>query len=86
MVDGVIIVLRANQSRSRVARDAILSLQRSGAKMIGVVLNAVPARSEGYYGYSYRKKEKRGINFRKWLLKSQINGFAKWKNLKNNRG
>jgi polysaccharide biosynthesis transport protein len=85
LADGVILVLRANRSRSRVARDAILSLQQAGAKVIGVVLNAVPARSEGYYSYAYRKQEKRKLEWRKWLPQKQLRLLAHWLNLKAHR-
>jgi capsular exopolysaccharide synthesis family protein len=51
--DGVILVLRANETRRKAAQDALESLQKAGARILGVVLNDVSARADGYYRYSH---------------------------------
>jgi capsular exopolysaccharide synthesis family protein len=48
-VDAVLLVLRANQTRSQNARRATESLQRARANLIGVALNASTGRKVGYY-------------------------------------
>jgi Mrp family chromosome partitioning ATPase len=54
-VDGVLLVIEAGRTRREAAQRAIDSLNKVGANVIGVVLNAVPtARGPGrYYYYSY---------------------------------
>jgi polysaccharide biosynthesis transport protein len=51
--DGVILVLRANETRRKAAQDALESLQKAGARILGIVLNDVSARADGYYRYSH---------------------------------
>jgi polysaccharide biosynthesis transport protein len=58
IAEGVVLVLRAHQTRRQAARDALQRLRQADARIIGVVLNAIPAHAEGYYGYYYHKKEK----------------------------
>ena len=48
-VDGVLLVLRANQTRSQNARRATESLQRARANLVGVALNGTTTRKPGYY-------------------------------------
>lgn len=69
MADYTILVLRANHSHIRVARDALLSLQQAGVKVIGAVLNSVPPSSEENYSYAYRPNEKQKINLARLLNK-----------------
>lgn len=58
-VDGVLIVLRANRTRSRTAIEAVESLNKVGARILGVVLNATPGIKKGYsYYYSNPEIEK----------------------------
>ena len=52
-VDGLLLVLRAGQTRWQAARQAVDRLHQVGATVTGVVLNAVPMRSGGYYGGYY---------------------------------
>ena len=53
-VDGVIIVIQHGSTQLRVAQQAVTQLQQAGARVLGVVLNKVPASRRGYgYGYSY---------------------------------
>lgn len=49
--DGVLLVLRAGRTSSQPARHAVEALRHANAHLIGVVLNAVPVRSNGYYRY-----------------------------------
>ncbi len=48
IVDGVILVVRANYTRGHTVREALQHLNQTGTKVIGVVLNAIPS-STGYY-------------------------------------
>jgi capsular exopolysaccharide synthesis family protein len=50
-VDGVLIVVHANRTRSRAAIEAVESLRRVGAHIVGVVFNAAPSRKKSYYDY-----------------------------------
>lgn len=52
-VDGVILVVEAGKTRRQTAQQAVKSLEQVDANVVGVVLNAVPARGGGYY-YYYR--------------------------------
>jgi tyrosine-protein kinase len=49
--DGVLLVLRAGHTGGRTARRAVEALRQARAQLLGVVLNAVPVRSNGYYRY-----------------------------------
>lgn len=51
-VDGVVLVLRAGQTRYEAARQAILHLNKAGANVLGGVLNRISAKKGGYY-YNY---------------------------------
>jgi len=57
-VDGVVVVARENTTARSLMREALSDLQRVGANIYGVVLNAVDFRlrrtSYKYYGYGYR--------------------------------
>lgn len=53
-VDGVLLVLKLGQSNHQAAKRTVDELRQVKANIIGVVLNAVPERKEGYYKY-YRK-------------------------------
>ena len=50
--DGVILVARSGMSRAAALLRAREVLERSGANLLGIVLNAVRSR-ESYYGYGY---------------------------------
>jgi capsular exopolysaccharide synthesis family protein len=59
LVDGVILVLRSGQTRQRDAQQAVKNLKQAGAKLIGIVLNAVPHKTDGYNSYyRYEQEEK----------------------------
>jgi polysaccharide biosynthesis transport protein len=51
--DGVLLVLRASKTRRKAAQDALQNLRQAGARVLGVVLNVMPARADGYYRYTY---------------------------------
>lgn len=60
-VDGVVMLVREATASRQVVRDALRSLNKVGANILGVVINAVdPQRRRGgkyysyYYGYNYR--------------------------------
>ena len=52
-VDGVLLVLDAGSTREDLARRAVEELAKVGAPILGVVLNKVPVRRRGGYGYHY---------------------------------
>ncbi len=56
LADGVVFVLRADHTSARVARAALRSLYQRDSKVVGIVLNAVRARSGDYY-YCYQYNE-----------------------------
>jgi Mrp family chromosome partitioning ATPase len=56
LADGVVFVLRAEHTSARVARAALGSLYQRESNLLGVVLNAVRARSGDYY-YCYQYDE-----------------------------
>jgi non-specific protein-tyrosine kinase len=54
LVDGSLLVVRARQSRRAALRTATETLQRAGARILGVALNGIPkaeADAFGYHGY-----------------------------------
>jgi capsular exopolysaccharide synthesis family protein len=51
--DGVLLVLDAGKTRRELAKRATEALERVHARVIGVLLNRMPARGAGYY-YYYR--------------------------------
>lgn len=66
LVDGVLLVLRAGQTRHRAAQQAVKSLRQSGAHLIGIVLNAVPHNMDGYnnyYRYEHDDKKSSGSTY-----------------------
>ena len=59
LVDGVLLVVRVNQTRKRMAQDAVKSLRRVGAHLVGLVLNGVPRQRTGYY---YTQDQEADVN------------------------
>jgi capsular exopolysaccharide synthesis family protein len=59
MVDGVLLVVHGGRTSRQVVKRTRQMLQEIGAKIIGVVLNKIDVRSQGYYyqhnykGYDY---------------------------------
>lgn len=47
--DGVLLVLRANQTEIGPAQEAVATLRQAQAQLVGVVLNDVSSQREGYY-------------------------------------
>jgi Mrp family chromosome partitioning ATPase len=79
-VDGVLLVTDAGSTRREMARRAKDDLIKVGANVLGVVLNKLSLRGNGYYHYYYyysrdgdgqKKKRKRG----KGNLLSRIPGL-----------
>jgi polysaccharide biosynthesis transport protein len=52
-VDGTLLVVRANKTRRNLMKQATAKLQEVNANLLGSVLNAIPAGSEGYRSYYY---------------------------------
>ncbi len=55
LVDGVILVVKSGKSKSEIARRACQDLSGVGAKILGVVLNDLNVRHEGYDYYNYSR-------------------------------
>jgi capsular exopolysaccharide synthesis family protein len=53
-VDGVLFVLRAQQTSARVARAALDLLYQRRVNVLGIVLNAVSTNASEYYYYKYK--------------------------------
>lgn len=51
--DGVVMVIKANGVGNKYAKDVKQQLERVGAKVLGVILNRVPEKSQGRYSKSY---------------------------------
>ena len=49
MCDGCIVVVRANETSKKAVHDTINKLERSGCKVLGIVLNRVDTKSRKYY-------------------------------------
>lgn len=71
-VDGVLLVVRGQDTHRRIARDAASRLEAVGAKILGVVLNDVDLKSGDYhyyyketYSYYYGEDEERSPRRRK---------------------
>ena len=55
--DGVVLVVRANRTAAKLVRRAQTVLQKSGANVLGIVLNAVERQTmDLYYSYYYHRK------------------------------
>jgi Mrp family chromosome partitioning ATPase len=56
LVDGVILVVKSGQSKSELVRRACQDLASVGARILGVTLNNLNIRKDGYdYYNSYRQ-------------------------------
>jgi len=56
-VDGVLLVVNAGETRREPVRRALTSLEQVKAHVIGVVLNRVGGRGEGYYYHEYYSED-----------------------------
>ena len=57
--DGTIMVVRSQVSKKKIIKRVVLSLERNGVRMVGLVLNGVKRTSSEYgygYGYGYGKE------------------------------
>ena len=68
MVDGVLLVVRADNTRRHEMVESVENLRKVGGCLLGVVLNGVSSRSDHYY--NYYGEENRGESF----------GLSRWKN------
>ena len=59
-VDDVLLLLQAGHTRGQPTRQAVEALRQVRAHLIGVVLNAAPARSDEYYRYYHARSKKPG--------------------------
>ena len=60
--DGAIMVIAANEIRTRLAQDVKEQIEKSKCKVLGVVLNKIPMKVGSYYDNYYRKYYGRGKN------------------------
>jgi len=60
LVDGVVLVIEAGQTRREIARQAVANLKRAGGNMLGTVLNRVSQNRGGYYDYYTSRRRKSG--------------------------
>jgi tyrosine-protein kinase len=74
-VDGVLIVLRANRTRSRTAIETVESLNKVGAHIAGVVLNATSGNKKGYNNYYSNPEIEKGKGRLKKLF-GNLPGFG----------
>lgn len=65
-VDGVILVLQADQSRRQDVRNAAESLRRAGGRLVGLVLNGVPSQDYSYYRYSMDEEGEEVTQMLRW--------------------
>jgi succinoglycan biosynthesis transport protein ExoP len=61
LLDGVLLVVRAAETRRGRGRDAAETLRRAHAHILGTVLNAAPTDDLGMYGYPYRRRASGGV-------------------------
>ena len=52
-VDTIILVLDAQSARRETVKRAAQLLQQAHTPIVGAVINKVPTRGKGYYGYGY---------------------------------
>ncbi len=53
--DGAIMVIAANEIRTRLAQDVKEQLEKSNCKVLGAILNRIPMKAGSYYETYYRK-------------------------------
>ncbi len=73
-VDGVLMVLRANQTHVQSAIEAVEGLRKVGVNIVGAILNGVP-KGRGYYYYSHEEKNRVNRGSKKILT-----GFSNLRN------
>lgn len=58
ITDGVILVIRAGQTHTHKALDAVNNFQRLGVRVLGIALNGVERETDGgyYYHYTYGRR------------------------------
>jgi Mrp family chromosome partitioning ATPase len=62
LVDGVLLVVRAGKTDKKIVLEAKKQLERSNARLLGVVLNGMDRRVHYRYYYA-RSKDKKGQDF-----------------------
>lgn len=64
--DGAIMVIAANEIRTRLAQDVKEQLEKSNCKVLGAILNRVPMKAGSYYDAYYKKYYGRSKNGAKY--------------------
>ena len=68
-VDGVLLVLDAQNTRKGAVRQAMRSLEAVDANVLGTIMNNVKGGKDGYYGYGYSYEQPSKVKGRRdgWL-------------------
>lgn len=64
--DGAIMVIAANEIRTRLAQDVKEQIEKSNCKVLGAILNKVPMKAGSYYDSYYKKYYGRSKNGAKY--------------------
>jgi capsular exopolysaccharide synthesis family protein len=64
--DGVVLVLQADETRRQAAREAVESLRKVGAHLVGVVLNSARNHKEDYYKYYGMESKQELSRLERW--------------------
>jgi succinoglycan biosynthesis transport protein ExoP len=75
IVDGILLVVRANHTRRQEMGDAVENLRKVGGRLLGVVLNGVPSQSNHYY--KYYGEEDRSVKFGLGWWKKSLSSIAR---------
>ena len=51
MCDGAVLVVRSGETSRNLVKQSVAQLQRSGCKLLGMILNMTPVTSRAYYKY-----------------------------------
>ena len=65
-VDGVLLVVRVNQTQKSAAQQAVKSLRQVGAHLVGLVVNGIPRQRKGYYSYPEEHETRLSPSRRLW--------------------
>jgi non-specific protein-tyrosine kinase len=78
IVDGILLVVRADHTRRQEIGDSVENLRKVGGHLLGVVLNGVPGQTEHYYKYYGEEKssDKSGLGRWKQSLRNMVRYFG----------
>ncbi len=67
-VDGIVLVVNHGSTRRAMFQRTVEALERAGTPILGVVLNRVSGRGNGYYGRPYAVDERRNAGRQKGIV------------------